>query len=87
MVSILSLRLCRICQDLFKACLVNLTQVNGIVGFYKSVYVDENGVKRSIATSKFQPTYARSFSLYTGLAEVVAYSVDAWFESFVQKPL
>jgi hypothetical protein len=34
-------------------------QVNGILGFYKSVYVDENGVKRSIATSKFQPTYAR----------------------------
>lgn len=32
---------------------------NGILGFYKSVYTDENGQSRAIATSKFQPTYAR----------------------------
>eukprot|EP00094_Tigriopus_californicus_P000336 TCALIF_00325-PA protein Name:"Similar to Enpep Glutamyl aminopeptidase (Mus musculus)" AED:0.47 eAED:0.47 QI:0/-1/0/1/-1/1/1/0/180 len=32
---------------------------NGILGFYKSVYVDSNGKERAIATSKFQPTYAR----------------------------
>ena len=32
---------------------------NGIVGFYKSVYTNANGEQRSIATSKFQPTYAR----------------------------
>jgi len=31
----------------------------GIVGFYKSVYTNENGDKVPIATSKFQPTYAR----------------------------
>ncbi len=28
-------------------------------GFYKSTYVDRNGAKHKIATSKFQPTYAR----------------------------
>lgn len=33
--------------------------VNGIVGFYKSEYVTETGIKRSLATSKFEPTYAR----------------------------
>ena len=33
---------------------------NGIVGFYKSVYVDsKTGKKHAMATSKFQPTYAR----------------------------
>ena len=33
---------------------------NGILGFYKSVYVDPaTGQKRAMATSKFQPTYAR----------------------------
>ena len=33
---------------------------NGIVGFYKSVYADsKTGEKRAMATSKFQPTYAR----------------------------
>ncbi len=30
-----------------------------ILGYYKSVYDDERGRKRAIATSKFQPTYAR----------------------------
>ena len=33
---------------------------NGILGFYKSVYVDpKTGETRAMATSKFQPTYAR----------------------------
>ena len=33
---------------------------NGILGFYKSVYVDsKTGENRAMATSKFQPTYAR----------------------------
>jgi len=32
---------------------------NGILGFYKSVYRNEMGEERAIATSKFQPTYAR----------------------------
>ena len=32
---------------------------NGILGFYKSVYVNEKGEERAMATSKFQPTYAR----------------------------
>ena len=33
---------------------------NGIVGFYKSVYADsKTGENRAMATSKFQPTYAR----------------------------
>ena len=32
---------------------------NGILGYYKSVYEDEEGRERAIATSKFQPTYAR----------------------------
>ena len=33
---------------------------NGILGFYKSVYVDPiSGETRAMATSKFQPTYAR----------------------------
>ena len=31
----------------------------GIVGFYKSVYTNGRGEKVPIATSKFQPTYAR----------------------------
>ena len=31
----------------------------GIVGFYKSVYTNAQGDKIPIATSKFQPTYAR----------------------------
>jgi len=35
----------------------NLTK--GITGFYKSVYTNAKGEKVSIATSKFQPTYAR----------------------------
>lgn len=35
----------------------NLTK--GIVGFYKSVYTNAQGVKVPIATSKFQPTFAR----------------------------
>ena len=35
----------------------NLTR--GIVGFYKSEYTNKGGVKIPIATSKFQPTYAR----------------------------
>ena len=35
----------------------NLTR--GITGFYKSVYTNRLGKKVSIATSKFQPTYAR----------------------------
>ena len=35
----------------------NLTK--GITGFYKSVYTNKLGEKVSIATSKFQPTYAR----------------------------
>ena len=35
----------------------NLTK--GITGFYKSVYTNANGEKVPIATSKFQPTYAR----------------------------
>ena len=35
----------------------NLTR--GIVGFYKSVYTNGRGEKVPIATSKFQPTYAR----------------------------
>jgi len=35
----------------------NLTK--GITGFYKSVYSNAKGEKVSIATSKFQPTYAR----------------------------
>ena len=30
-----------------------------ILGFYKSVYTNQEGQKRTIATSKFQPTYAR----------------------------
>ncbi|KAF2350322.1 Peptidase M1 membrane alanine aminopeptidase N-terminal, partial [Trinorchestia longiramus] len=33
---------------------------NKIVGFYKSVYTTAGGEKRSIATSKFQPTDARA---------------------------
>lgn len=32
---------------------------NGILGFYRSVYTDKEGKKHTIATSKFQPTYAR----------------------------
>lgn len=32
---------------------------NGILGFYRSVYVDTEGKEHKIATSKFQPTYAR----------------------------
>lgn len=32
---------------------------NGIVGFYKSVYVNERGERRALASTKFQPTYAR----------------------------
>ncbi|XP_065573933.1 glutamyl aminopeptidase-like isoform X1 [Artemia franciscana] len=32
---------------------------NGIVGLYKSEYTNDKGEKRAIATSKFQPTYAR----------------------------
>ena len=32
---------------------------NGILGFYKSVYTDEEGRSHKMATSKFQPTYAR----------------------------
>ena len=32
---------------------------NGIVGFYKSVYTGVDGEQHAIATSKFQPTYAR----------------------------
>ncbi len=35
----------------------NLT--SGIVGFYRSVYTDDSGRRVPIATSKFQPTYAR----------------------------
>ena len=35
----------------------NLTR--GIVGFYKSKYTNARGEKIPIATSKFQPTYAR----------------------------
>ena len=35
----------------------NLTR--GIQGFYKSVYTNGRGEKIPIATSKFQPTYAR----------------------------
>ena len=35
----------------------NLT--GSIQGFYKSVYTNRRGEKVSIATSKFQPTYAR----------------------------
>ena len=31
----------------------------GILGFYKSVYTDEQGQSHKMATSKFQPTYAR----------------------------
>ena len=31
----------------------------GILGFYKSVYADEQGQSHKMATSKFQPTYAR----------------------------
>ena len=31
----------------------------GLVGFYKSLYTNANGKKVPIATSKFQPTYAR----------------------------
>ncbi|XP_012276537.1 glutamyl aminopeptidase [Orussus abietinus] len=34
-------------------------QPNKIVGFYSSSYKDEDGKKRLIATSKFEPTYAR----------------------------
>ncbi|KAA0204033.1 hypothetical protein HAZT_HAZT005894 [Hyalella azteca] len=33
---------------------------NKIVGFYKSIYTTKAGIKRSIATSKFQPTDARA---------------------------
>lgn len=33
--------------------------VNGIVGFYRSTYLDDLGVEHKIASSKFQPTYAR----------------------------
>ena len=32
---------------------------NGIVGFYKSIYTNSKGKRIPIATSKFQPTYAR----------------------------
>ncbi|KAF2355490.1 Peptidase M1 membrane alanine aminopeptidase N-terminal [Trinorchestia longiramus] len=32
---------------------------NGIVGFYNSTYVNENGDIRELATTKFEPTYAR----------------------------
>ena len=35
----------------------NLTK--GIVGFYRSVYTSATGARIPIATSKFQPTYAR----------------------------
>lgn len=35
----------------------NLTR--GIVGFYKSTYTTSRGERIPIATSKFQPTYAR----------------------------
>ena len=49
------------------------------MGFYKSVYVDENGVKRSIATSKFQPTYARykseSLCLFTFNIKIIFFSL------------
>lgn len=31
----------------------------GIVGFYYSDYTDEEGVQRGLATTKFEPTYAR----------------------------
>ncbi|XP_040577104.1 glutamyl aminopeptidase isoform X1 [Lepeophtheirus salmonis] len=32
---------------------------NGIIGFYRSSYIDEKGIKRTMVSSKFQPTYAR----------------------------
>lgn len=32
---------------------------NGILGFYYSTYSDDNGKSRGLATTKFQPTYAR----------------------------
>ncbi|QQP35718.1 Aminopeptidase, partial [Caligus rogercresseyi] len=32
---------------------------NGIIGFYRSSYVDASGTKRTMVSSKFQPTYAR----------------------------
>ncbi|XP_018321790.1 glutamyl aminopeptidase isoform X2 [Agrilus planipennis] len=35
------------------------SMVNKIVGIYKSTYVDDKGRTRSIATTKFEPTYAR----------------------------
>ena len=48
-------------QSFFNICFLefrgNLTQ--GLVGFYKSVYTNNKGKKIPIATSKFQPTYAR----------------------------
>ena len=31
----------------------------GILGFYRSTYVDDKGNSHKIATSKFQPTHAR----------------------------
>ena len=31
-----------------------------ILGYYKSVYRNKEGEQKTIATSKFQPTYARS---------------------------
>uniref|UniRef100_A0A0P4WBK7 Aminopeptidase n=1 Tax=Scylla olivacea TaxID=85551 RepID=A0A0P4WBK7_SCYOL len=33
--------------------------VNGILGYYYSNYTDSNGKSRGLATTKFQPTYAR----------------------------
>ena len=44
-------------KNLFSEFSGNLTR--GIVGFYKSVYTNGRGEKVPIATSKFQPTYAR----------------------------
>ncbi|XP_073818639.1 glutamyl aminopeptidase-like isoform X2 [Musca autumnalis] len=34
-------------------------ELDGLVGIYSSTYLDANGNARSIATSKFEPTYAR----------------------------
>ena len=42
-----------------KSLILGSLTAHGILGFYKSTYVNSNGQTRAIATSKFQPTYAR----------------------------
>lgn len=50
---------------------------NGLVGFYYSDYVDENNETRILATTKFEPTYARqSFPCFDEPSFKSTYSVQ-----------